>query len=341
MNSPLLSLPAELRNSINEMVILQTKIVKVDADGYLTNQPGLLAVCHQLRNEALPVFQSLAPTVARRVFEVHNLDFGGLMTYIGTLDEAQRDAIGRRRKLLIKITLDNDYYATVTQNVLPWIRYCTTELSSHLELSYYAREAAYEFVGKLPPMAMVTYSEVDTAIDERDDALELVYPLKEIKRMSLEWDGIKHAWAARLQEMHRRYPTLPRWNTVAAMEQSSSLTTIAPELRNSIFGLALQDVAEEVGIASSGRPMKQPGLLAVCHHIRYETLPVLQDLVARSAKRVVVPVHEFDFSTAMKYIDDLTREQRDVVGDRASLLLKVIMDETKDYKEFMSLNLHQ
>ncbi|KAK5683548.1 hypothetical protein LTS10_005081 [Elasticomyces elasticus] len=125
------------------------------------------------------------------------------------------------------------------------------------------------------------------------------------------------------------------------MEQSPSLTTFAPELRNSIFGLALQDVAEEVEIALSGRPMKQPGLLAVCHQIRSETLPVLQDLVARSAKRVVVQVHDFDFSAAMSYIDALSGEQRDVVGDRASLLLKLTMDETKGYKKSMGLGLYR
>ncbi|KAK5746824.1 hypothetical protein LTR17_000454 [Elasticomyces elasticus] len=125
------------------------------------------------------------------------------------------------------------------------------------------------------------------------------------------------------------------------MEQAPSLTTIAPELRNSIFELALHDVPEEIEIASSGRPMKQPGLLAVCHQIRSETLPVLQDLVARSAKRVVVRVRDLDFSAAMEFIDALTREQRDVVGYRASLLFKITVDESRGYRKLMGFNLYQ
>ncbi|KAK3640954.1 hypothetical protein LTR56_011604 [Elasticomyces elasticus] len=111
------------------------------------------------------------------------------------------------------------------------------------------------------------------------------------------------------------------------MKQPPSLMTIAPELRNPILELALHDVAEEVQIASSGRTMKQPGLLAVCHQTRSETLPVLQDLVARYTRRIIIDIHDLDFSTAMVYIDKLSQQQRDAVGKNASIRFNLTMGE--------------
>ncbi|KAK5695324.1 hypothetical protein LTR97_008830 [Elasticomyces elasticus] len=120
------------------------------------------------------------------------------------------------------------------------------------------------------------------------------------------------------------------------MEQAPSLTTIAPELRNSIFELALRDTDGEVEIASSGRPMKQPGLLAVCHQVRSETLPMLQHLAAKSAQRIIVRIDDFDFSPAMAYINSLSQEQRALIGNNASLKLKLMVDDSKEFNSVMA-----
>ncbi|KAK5739566.1 hypothetical protein LTR17_005255 [Elasticomyces elasticus] len=122
------------------------------------------------------------------------------------------------------------------------------------------------------------------------------------------------------------------------MEQSPSLTTIAPELRNSIFELALQDIDEDVEVGSSGRVMKQPGLLAVCHQIRSETLPVFLDLVTRYAKRILISVYDLNFSTAMSFVDTLDRQQRERIGKNASLVLEVGLDGSRVYQEVMGEN---
>ncbi|KAK5683549.1 hypothetical protein LTS10_005082 [Elasticomyces elasticus] len=118
--------------------------------GRFTNKPGLLAVCHQIRLETLPIFLHLAPLVARSVFEVHNFDFRKVMTYIDTLDTAQCTALGRRRMLVVKVTIDTKNEARTEKGLRRWLHYCSTKLAGHLDISNYARQQSYIFSGAIP-----------------------------------------------------------------------------------------------------------------------------------------------------------------------------------------------
>ncbi|KAK5739565.1 hypothetical protein LTR17_005254 [Elasticomyces elasticus] len=198
--SPLLRLAAELRNTIYELVIAQTKIIEPRTNGRFTNKPGLLGVCRQIRLEALPIFLHLAPLVARSVFEICDFDFRPVMAYIDTLNDTQRTALGRRRKLLIKIALTCEapssyeyafHYKYAFKNwesLRPWLRYCSTILLPYLDAESTAREGSYEFVGTVPYAYPSGHDFVVGAENE---------PVK--KLLSAEWRGIE-----RLEQYPRR-----------------------------------------------------------------------------------------------------------------------------------------
>ncbi|KAK3640953.1 hypothetical protein LTR56_011603 [Elasticomyces elasticus] len=148
--SPLLRLAGELRNTIYELVVAQTKIIEPRSGGRFANKPGLLAACHQIRLEALPIFLHLAPLIARSVFEIRNFDFRKVMTYIDTLDNAQCTALGHRRMLVIKVTIDTKDEAKTEKGRRRWLQYCSTKLAGHLDTSNYARQQSYIFSGAIP-----------------------------------------------------------------------------------------------------------------------------------------------------------------------------------------------
>ncbi|KAK4896141.1 hypothetical protein LTR27_005998 [Elasticomyces elasticus] len=148
--SPLLRLAAELQNTIYEIVIAQTEIIEPRIAGRFTNKPGLLAACHQIRLEALPIFLHLAPLIARSVFEIRNFDFRKVMTYIDTLNNAQCTALGRRRMLVVKVTFDTENSAKTEKGLKRWLQYCSTKLAGHLDTSNYARQQSYIFSGAIP-----------------------------------------------------------------------------------------------------------------------------------------------------------------------------------------------
>ncbi|KAK5746825.1 hypothetical protein LTR17_000455 [Elasticomyces elasticus] len=192
--SPLLRLAAELRNTIYELVIAQTKIIEPRTNGHFTNKPGLLAACHQIRLEAVPIFLHLAPLIARSVFEIRNFDFRKVMTYIDTLDNAQCTALGRRRMLLIKVTIDTKDEAKTEKGLRRWLQYCSTKLAGHLDTSNYARQQSYVFPGTIPEYVGPMGYKLSRQLEP--DSVSNGHP-RESDLVMMELQGITAAWSAR------------------------------------------------------------------------------------------------------------------------------------------------
>ncbi|KAK3634364.1 hypothetical protein LTR56_007349 [Elasticomyces elasticus] len=125
----LMTIAPELRNAICELYLLnEIKEVHITKSGAIVDQPGLLAVCRQLRAESLPVFQDLAPKFAKSIIiEVHNFDFTGLISFINALDTEQAKAVHKNRNLLFTLGLDQEQVLDIDQAVdglLVWKAHC-------------------------------------------------------------------------------------------------------------------------------------------------------------------------------------------------------------------------
>lgn len=150
MACPLLTVAAELRNIIFTEVFEDIGMIQIGENGQISNQPAMLAVCHQIRNEALPMFWHLVPFEATRIaFLVHNFDFGGFMAYYDTLSTEQRKALNQRNTLRISITLTEDDQAAQKRELARWLRFSGANFSG--STTYSLRELhAYRVVGDVP-----------------------------------------------------------------------------------------------------------------------------------------------------------------------------------------------
>ncbi|KAK5683664.1 hypothetical protein LTS10_005198 [Elasticomyces elasticus] len=137
-----MTIAPELRNSIYELVLLAVQTVRIGAGGRLTNQPGLLATCRQVRGEALPIFTYLAPMVALCKVNVHNLDFTQLIAFADGLDAELRKAIRREGRVRVMLSLDEDFSVDLRPaaeaNLRIWLQYCgDNELFWHRHAANY------------------------------------------------------------------------------------------------------------------------------------------------------------------------------------------------------------
>ncbi|KAK4927515.1 hypothetical protein LTR49_005655 [Elasticomyces elasticus] len=127
----LMTITPELRNAICELYLLnEINEVRIAPSGAIVNQPGLLAVCRQLRTETLPVFQDMAPNQSI-VIKVHNFDFTGLISFINALDVEQENTVHKNGNLLITLDLDEEKTLDVAQAVdglLVWKAHCDAKL---------------------------------------------------------------------------------------------------------------------------------------------------------------------------------------------------------------------
>ncbi|KAK4892903.1 hypothetical protein LTR27_008631 [Elasticomyces elasticus] len=132
----LMTLAPELRNAICERYLLnEIKEVQITNSGAIVNQPGLLAVCRQLRAETLPVFQDLAPKFAQNiVIKVHNFDFSTVIAFLDALDAEQRAAVHKNNSLLLKLSLDEEQVIDVDlaiKGLLQWRAHCEAKAPGH------------------------------------------------------------------------------------------------------------------------------------------------------------------------------------------------------------------
>ena len=105
MSSPLLKLPAELRNTIYEMLAWDTVTVRVGSRGSIIDQTPLLATCHHIRNEALLTLERCSLLAARSITaEVHNFDFSHILTFIESTSGSYVHAMQGKR-LCIDLSL--------------------------------------------------------------------------------------------------------------------------------------------------------------------------------------------------------------------------------------------
>ncbi|KAK5124685.1 hypothetical protein LTR85_001398 [Meristemomyces frigidus] len=113
--SPLLALPGELRNAIYEEAFRTFTAVEIVSGGHGKDEPGLLTVSRQVRDEALPIFLHnvfiIPGTITSRV---HTFDF---TDFIAFFTEAVKTEVVKhrleqtqtRKYINLQLTLDDDW----------------------------------------------------------------------------------------------------------------------------------------------------------------------------------------------------------------------------------------
>jgi len=126
MSSPLLKLPAEMRNYIYELAAHNTDPVSVGSRGNISIEAPILATCHRVRTEALPLFRHCTLASACIIdVSVHNFDFSHVLTFIECMSADQLRAM-HNKTLSIKMTMTEDYSASekAGKNLTRWLHAC-------------------------------------------------------------------------------------------------------------------------------------------------------------------------------------------------------------------------
>ncbi|KAK5739564.1 hypothetical protein LTR17_005253 [Elasticomyces elasticus] len=169
------SLAAELRSSICELVILdERQTARVGPNGNLIKKPALLAVCHQLRQETLPVYLDLAPGNAECMsVNITNFDFAPVITYLDTLSSEQRGAVAEKHNLRIVIKLTQDCERAGWPGVRRWITYHVDNLAGFDLTGTTTENNAYAWV--VDYSYTWTGQALERALDNMDDKFELMH----------------------------------------------------------------------------------------------------------------------------------------------------------------------
>ncbi|KAK5683550.1 ferrochelatase hem15 [Elasticomyces elasticus] len=191
--SPLMSLAPELRNMICEQVILEElEVARIGARGHLVDKPDLLAVCRQLRQEALPVYLELAPTHAEElIVNVREFDFTPLITYLDCISAEQWKIVADAGNLWIDMTVSDEFKKNDVSGIRRWTRYCSTRLASTVITQSDRIESAYNFAGD----GMAQTSSFMRTLEKNASNTCLTAELREAE--SREWESIIEAWEAR------------------------------------------------------------------------------------------------------------------------------------------------
>ncbi|KAK4923988.1 hypothetical protein LTR49_008933 [Elasticomyces elasticus] len=191
--SPLMRLARELRNAICEQVILEElEVVRIGARGHLVDKPDLLAVCRQLRQEALPVYLELAPTHAEElIVNIHDFDFTPLITYLDCISAEQWNIVADVGNLWIDMTVSDGFKNNDVSAIRRWTRYCSTRLASTVITNSDRTESAYNFAGD----GMAQTSSFMRTLEKNASEACLTAEVSEAE--SREWESIIEAWEAR------------------------------------------------------------------------------------------------------------------------------------------------
>ncbi|KAK5714181.1 hypothetical protein LTR15_011089 [Elasticomyces elasticus] len=191
--SPFMRLAPELRNAICEQVILEElEVVRIGARGHLVDKPDLLAVCRQLRQEALPVYLELAPTHAEElIVNIHDFDFTPLITYLDCISAEQWNIVADVGNLWIDMTASDGFKNNDVSAIRRWTRYCSTRLASTVITIPDRTESAYNFAGD----GMAQTSSFMRTLEKNASEACLTAEVSEAE--SWEWESIIEAWEAR------------------------------------------------------------------------------------------------------------------------------------------------
>ncbi|TKA66887.1 hypothetical protein B0A55_08181 [Friedmanniomyces simplex] len=234
MAPSLLSLPPELRYAIYHVVISEdTPPFEIGAAGHILNQPGLLAVCRQIRHEALPIHQNYVPTaVASISVNILGFDFAALMSYIDTLSPEQREAVASNGSLSIKLTLSDDHEQRhAWQNLGRWLRYCGTELATRIisTTGPTPKDSAYRFVGDIPQRRITGVAELSTIMASVTFAApeRTTGGVRPSRLMNAEWGAVRTAWEERRAGMRREEQERERARVCATLQAQYQLLRTA------------------------------------------------------------------------------------------------------------------
>lgn len=196
MVSPLLKLPAELRNTIYHLVLDNVTTLEIGHGGCLDHRPALLCVNRQMRDEASPIFTHIACLAASEITaRVHNFEFSAITAFISTLSQEQIRALDKRRSLRIQLTMD-DTFETGKDALACWLRIAGLTLGSK------TTSGVYEFKGAVSALPLSWDTDFqETVFSMQDNSSYRTYHRNAMARQ--EWDRVKLSLIERSNEIHR------------------------------------------------------------------------------------------------------------------------------------------
>ena len=159
-------LPAELRNTIYEMLVVDfLPYARIRAGGTL-DRPALSAVCHQLREEVL-AFDSFIIAQARTItVKVHNFDFSDVISFIRGLTSEQIYNIQVNMSLSIRLTIDKNA-AAAHKSLKRWLHFCDDEKVArpkHGQMYYFSGRTQRDMCFPLGDMRQTWNREADVEV---------------------------------------------------------------------------------------------------------------------------------------------------------------------------------
>ncbi|KAK4556847.1 hypothetical protein LTR86_005827 [Recurvomyces mirabilis] len=129
MPTSFLSLSAELRNTIYDLVIGKVSETWMTDQGKYARGPALLATTRKIRSETLPMYEARCQAASgHQHYHVHNFDF----TYmLPIFDNARQQELLAPKALKVKIhfSVDPDFdLANARASIEPWLRLCGTHI---------------------------------------------------------------------------------------------------------------------------------------------------------------------------------------------------------------------
>lgn len=117
--SPLLRLPAEVRNTIYELVVAPGgEAIIFEYTAIVNPHTSLTAANRQLRREYLPIFQSVLGRMQRIEAKAHDLELDGLRCFIDDLPPVQPGGVARARTVDVTFVSTEPGTAMVNNRIL-------------------------------------------------------------------------------------------------------------------------------------------------------------------------------------------------------------------------------
>lgn len=201
MSSPLMKLPAELRNNVYEFVIGEIKVLKINQHGCFAGRPALLGTCKQIRSEALPIFEHMCGEAAKGShmrlhslkFHVHNFDFQHVQAFqVEHRMPPLYYFMKWTRKLRVVLTMDGDGTQQAKANLEEWLRHLKGKLNGGAADYWW-----YGFASAVPAVP----KELDKAFGKPSRRVCKDHgTLKLQENTHMEWAGIRDAWVRQQQQ---------------------------------------------------------------------------------------------------------------------------------------------
>ncbi|KXT07167.1 hypothetical protein AC578_2380 [Pseudocercospora eumusae] len=156
MESPLLSLPREIRDIISETVIVNDQPFRIKprskAGVVSKSNNGLVSTCKQINAEYSHLLRKAAFTPGTRtVAPIYNFDFTEMITFVRSLKDYEIQAANRNKNLAVNLFMSSITSAEA-QRLMEWLR---SAESIGIELQYAVQWTSFDMKSFRPMEAVV------------------------------------------------------------------------------------------------------------------------------------------------------------------------------------------